>query len=81
MVSVFWDLSGARQCAAGGPGGRRSLGSSEEREGETDRQTTCRMLNQVCCCVKESVWTAPDTYGSSRVIAGGVFEWTGWVGE
>lgn len=29
------------------------------------RETTCSMLNQVCHHVKESVWTAFDTYGTS----------------
>lgn len=58
----------------GGPWGRG------RREGG-DRQTTCRMLNQVCRRVKESVWTAPDTNGSSAVTASSVFEWVGWVGE
>lgn len=63
-----------RDREGGGPRGRG------RREGE-DRQTTCRMLNQVCRRVKESVWTAPDTNGSSAVTAGSVFEWVGWVGE
>lgn len=79
MVSVFWDLSGARRCAAGGQGGGGPWGRVTGEGG--DRQTTCRMLNQVCRRVKESVWTAPDTYGSSGVTAGSVFEWVGWVGE
>lgn len=56
--------------------GEGSLAEGEEGEGGS-RQTTCWMLNQVCRRVKESVWTAPDTYGSSGVTAGSVFEWVG----
>lgn len=43
----------AHGCAEGGWGGKGG-----------ERQTTCWMLNQVCRHVKESVWTAFDTYGT-----------------